>query len=135
MLQLKPYVRIKYLEIGERGFTTLSSQFGYCPLVWMLHSRKLYTRINRIHERALRVVYNDMASSFDELLLRNDSVSIHIRNIQLLDIELYKVANGLSPKMMSHVFPLKVNQRYPTKTYSNREMYSLNYGTLALDLI
>ena len=33
-----------------------NSQFGYCPLVWMLHSRKLNTRINRIHERALRVV-------------------------------------------------------------------------------
>ena len=48
----------------------------------MLHSLKLNVRINRIHEIALRVVYNDMASSFDELLLRNDSVSIHIGNIQ-----------------------------------------------------
>ena len=53
--------------------------YGRCPLVWMLHSRKLNTRINRIHERALRVVYNDMVSSFDELLLRNNSV--YIRNI------------------------------------------------------
>ena len=35
----------------------INSQFGYCPLVWMLHSRKLNTRINRIHERALRVVF------------------------------------------------------------------------------
>ena len=29
------------------------SQFGYCPLVWMFHSRKLNNRINRIHRRAL----------------------------------------------------------------------------------
>ena len=79
------------------------------------------------------MVYNDMSSSFDELLLRNDSVSMHIRNIQLLDVELYKVANGLSPKMMSHVFPLKVNQRYPTKNiFKSRNVHSLNYGTESL---
>ena len=31
--------------------------FSYCPVVWMLHSRKLNARINRLHERVLRVVY------------------------------------------------------------------------------
>ena len=111
----------------------INSQFGYCPLVWMLHSRKLNTRINRIHERALRVVYNDMVSSFDELLLRNNSVSIHVRNIQLLAVELYKVANGLSPEIMSHVFPVKENQRYPTKNiFKSRNVHSVNYGTESL---
>ena len=35
--------------------TFINSQFGYCPLVWMNHSRKRNNRINRIHERALRV--------------------------------------------------------------------------------
>ena len=44
------------------------SQFGYCPLVWMFHSRKLNQRINRLHERALRFVYQDQKSSFCELL-------------------------------------------------------------------
>ena len=33
----------------------INSQFGCCPLVCMNHSRKLNNRINRIHERALRV--------------------------------------------------------------------------------
>ena len=33
----------------------INSQFGYCPLVWMNHNRKINNRINRIHERALRV--------------------------------------------------------------------------------
>ena len=35
----------------------IESQFGYCPLVWMFHSRTLNNRINRLHERALRLVY------------------------------------------------------------------------------
>ena len=44
-----------------------ASEFGYCPLVWMLHSRKLNSRVNKLHERALRIVYQDYASSFTEL--------------------------------------------------------------------
>ena len=43
------------------------SQFGYCPLLWMFHSRKLNHRINSLHLRALRLVYQDNKSSFDEL--------------------------------------------------------------------
>ena len=42
----------------EKRKTLLSaffeSQFSYCPLIWMFCSRKLNTRINRIHERVLR---------------------------------------------------------------------------------
>ena len=44
------------------------SQFGYCPLVWILHSRTLNNHINKIHERALRMVYNDNISNYDKLL-------------------------------------------------------------------
>ena len=73
----------------------------------MFHSRKLNNRINKIHERALRIVYNDDLSSFDELLNRDSSFTIHSRNIQALAIEFYKVVNGLSPKIMNQVFPLK----------------------------
>ena len=82
------------------------SQFGYCPLVWMFHSRKLNNRINTLHERALRIVYQDRISSFDELLSKDGSFTIHERNIQTLAIELYKVWHGLSPKIMELVFPL-----------------------------
>ena len=33
--------------------------FSYCTVTWMFHSRKLNARINRLHERALQVVYKD----------------------------------------------------------------------------
>ena len=53
------------------------SQFSYRPLVWMFHSRKLNKKINDLHYRALRMVYRDEISSFDELLAKDDSVTIH----------------------------------------------------------
>ena len=37
----------------------IESQFSHCPLVWMFCSRKMNRRINSIHERALRLVYDD----------------------------------------------------------------------------
>ena len=33
------------------------SQFNYCPLTWMFHNRTLNNKINKLHERALRLVY------------------------------------------------------------------------------
>ena len=41
------------------------SQFAYCPLVWMFHNRQINYKINDLHYRALRVVYRDETSSFD----------------------------------------------------------------------
>ena len=46
----------------------ITSQFGYYPMVWMFHSRKLNSRVNKIQERALRLVYNDKSSNFQQLL-------------------------------------------------------------------
>ena len=70
------------------------SQFSYCPLVWMFHSRKANNKINRLHERALRLIYNDYNSSFDQLLEKDGSVSIHHRNIHSLSVQMYKIYHG-----------------------------------------
>ena len=59
----------------------ITSQFGYCPLVWMFHSKSLNSKINSLHERALRITYGDRSSSFENLLKKDSSVSIHHRNI------------------------------------------------------
>ena len=60
----------------------ITSHFSYAPVVWMFHSRKLNNRINKIHERALRLVYKDYTSYFDDLLAKDNSFKIHQRNLQ-----------------------------------------------------
>ena len=83
----------------------ITSQFCYCPLVWMLHSRTLNNRINKIHERPLRFVYkNETFLFFDDLLKRDRSVSIHQKNLQILATEIYKSKNDLRPKIMKDTF-------------------------------
>ena len=77
------------------------SQFNYCPLVWMFHTKELNNRINSLHEKALKLTYQNRDSSFDELLKLDKSVSIHYRNLQYLLTEIYKVKMGLSPSIMN----------------------------------
>ena len=67
-----------------------SLQFNYCPLTWMFHNTSLNHKINRLHERYLRVINNDGHSSYDELLNLVNSVSIHHRNVQILATEMFR---------------------------------------------
>ena len=78
------------------------TQFNQCPLIWMCHSRENNRKINRLHERCLRTVYNDKQSSFNELLEKDGSVSIHERNIQVLATEMYKTSNTPNERYISN---------------------------------
>ena len=84
--------------------TFIESQFNYCPLVWMCHSRDLNHKINKLHERALRVVYKTKRLTFDELLELDESFTIHERNLQKLATEMYKVKRNLCPKPFQDLF-------------------------------
>ena len=88
--------------------TFIESQFNYCSLIWMFHSRTINNKINRLHERALRIVYSDFKSSFEGLLMKDNSFSIHERNIQSLAIEIYKFLNVLSSSFLT--FSIKTSQ-------------------------
>ena len=81
----------------------IASELGYCPSVWKFY-RELGSRVNKLHERALRIVYQHYAPSFTELFEKDNSTTIHNRNIQLLPTELFMVNNGLSPPFMNKLF-------------------------------
>ena len=109
------------------------SQFGYCNLIWMFHNRSLNNKINRIHERTLRIIYNDYSSTFSELLEKDNSVTIHERNLRNLATELYKVLNGLSPKILDEVFPMKKSIKYNSKLpFETSNIRTTNYGIHSL---
>ena len=66
----------------------------------MFHDRNLNNKINRIHERALRIAYKDNVSTFEKLLEMDNSVTVHQRNLQLLMVEIYKTKYNLNPSFM-----------------------------------
>ena len=90
----------------------------------MFHLIAINNKINCIHERALRLVYSNHVSSFDELRKKDRSFSIHHRKIQSLAIELYKFFHGLSPSIMKNIFHFNTNILYNLRSRS--ELYSRN---------
>ena len=87
--------------------TFIESQFNYCPLLWMFHSREMNNKINKLHERALRVVYKNYDITFEQLLEKDKSVTIHDKNLQKLAVEMYKAKHNLSPVPVQDLFNLQ----------------------------
>ena len=55
----------------------IKSQFLCCPLIWMFTSKALNQKINRIHEKSLRLVLNDHQSTLDQMLDTLNERTIH----------------------------------------------------------
>ena len=94
---------INYLNDSKKKIifnALIKSQFSYCPLVWMFCSRQTNNMINKIHERALRIVLNDHISDFETKLRNMNDITIHHRNIQTLMTKLFKIKYDLVPPIM-----------------------------------
>ena len=110
----------------------ITSRFSYCPVVWMFHSREINNKINRIHERSLRLVYSDNTSTFKELLDKDKSVSVHHKNIHVLATEIYKTVNGLVPAIMNSIFEIK-NIEYNLRNKNNFKSHRINSVRYGID--
>ena len=60
-------------------------------------------------KKGLRIVYRDFTSSFEELLTNSKTVSFHHRNIQLVEIEMFKVKHNLCSTHRKDLFQLNLN--------------------------
>ena len=78
----------------------------------MCCNRSLNNKIDRLHERSLRIVYSDKTSDFSELLEKDGSVSIHYQNIRQLAIEMFKVSKGLCPEIVKGLFQFRYDIPY-----------------------
>ena len=105
----------------------IESQFGYCPLIWMLHNMGVNKKINHLHERWVRIVNKDNISSFEDLLKRDKSFTIHQKNIQSLALQLFKFKRNLSNNIMYDIFQTrKINYNLRSQTDFARNCANTN---------
>ena len=83
--------------------TFIASQFNYCPLVLMCQSRSLNNKIKNLHERALRIAFQDKKLDFETLLKNNKSVTIHVKNMQGIGI-IKRLSNTLPRKSLLTIY-------------------------------
>ena len=115
----KSLIESQYARIPE----LIKSQFAYW---WMFCNRSSNNRINHLHEWALQLFCNNHSSTFEDLLLKDNPVSIHHKNISLLAAELYKAKNNLSTELM-----LEVNYNICSQTFL-RSVNTSSYGLKSL---
>ena len=81
----------------------------------MFCRQTLNKQVNRFHEGALRIAYEDFESSFEQLLSKDGSVMIHQRNLRVLALEMHKITYKLSPEFMWDMVE-EINSKYHTRS-------------------
>ena len=79
----------------------------------MFCSKTLQNKINQIHKRALRIVYNE-SLNIDKLVELDKSATVHIKNIITLPTKVYKTTRGENPIFMNKIFTQKNPTLQPT---------------------
>ena len=96
----------------------------------MFHTKQLNNLINSLHEKALRVTYQDRNSSFSELLNFDKSVSVHSRNTKYLLTEIYKIKMFLPP-IMSDISSLSENSSHNLRSGINVRASKFSFETIS----
>ncbi len=79
------------LEIKKAMYQSfILSNFNYCPVVWMLCSQGNIRKMEKIQLRALRFLYSDFTSSYDELLIKCGQPSVSVHLFRTMAVEVYK---------------------------------------------
>ena len=89
----------------------------------MSHSRTKKRKVDRLHERCLRIIYNGKQSSYKELLEKDSSFYVNLRDVQVLATKMYKVSNNFSLPQMREI--LKVRNEHPYNLRKNLHILGL----------
>ena len=100
----------------------------------LFHSRRLNNKINSIHEKALRIIYQDNTSTFQKLLNKDNTVSVHHRNLHVLATEMFKIYRGLSPEILRETFVSKTSSYNLLRSdaFEECQVHSVYHGTESL---
>ena len=115
---LKPTTR----KLALNSF--ILSNFSYCPLVWNFASSANSKKIEKIQEKALRVIDDDKDLSYAALLNKHNKPSIKVRTLKILAKEIFKTINNLNPIYMKNIFEISNGTRI---TRQSRNLKSQSY--------
>ena len=133
--RIQKYTGFKEKEVILNSFVL--SNFNYCPLIWHFRSSKSLKKIEKIQERALRILYNDSTRDYNQFLNKSSKASTEVKRLRNLALEIFKTLNDLNPKYMKEIFykttnlthkpfNIKVNQNNTTR-YGNKSLRSLGF--------
>ena len=109
------------------------SNFSYSPITWIFGGKGNSTKLEKLQERALRFVYRDTTSTYEEILKRGDFLPLSIYRLKFLAIEVYRCINNLNPTNLSDLFVHK-NVDYELRDPHQLEQPKSNTKNMVIDL-
>jgi hypothetical protein len=122
-------------------YSFILSNFNYCPLVWHFCGESNTKKLEKIQERALRFIYNDSDSSYENLLEKSQLPSLRLRRLRSMAIEVFKIINKQTPvylhdlvtiKKSSYSFRYNNTVNIPRVNTTRYGLHSLRYGAAKL---
>lgn len=99
-------------------YSFIMSNFNYCPLVWHFCGETNTKKIEKIQERALRFIYNEYTSSYEDLLCKSKLPSLKVRRLRTFALEVFKIVNKDCPVYLFDLIDIK-NTSYSFR-YQNK---------------
>ena len=85
----------------------ISANFSYCPVVWLFCGKVNSLKLEKLQERALRLVYNDHINSYEDLLGQANLLGLSRYRLRFLAIEMYKCARSENTEYLNVLFNKK----------------------------
>ena len=93
----------------------------------MFFSAKLLNKVESLQKRALRFLYEDYVSSYEELLRKAGKETMKVNRLKSLCIEIYKSVNNINPTYMNEIFKLRKTSRTVRSNYKlNLDVPTIN---------
>ena len=105
LLRIRKCLTLEQAQVLAEAY--ISSNFRYCPLIWMFCGKMSDNLIVKTHYRTLRAIYDTQTRSYEELLHLSGKKKIHTQNLQILMVEVYKCLNNISPPFTWDYFKQK----------------------------
>ena len=105
------------------------ANFNYCPLVWHFSTCESIRKIEKVQKRCLRIVLDDYDSDYNVLLRKSGKVTMEIKRLRVLAIEIFKAVSNLNPNYMKDIFAPKLNPKVRPNSILVQHHYTITYGT------
>ena len=128
LARLSKFMNFQQKRILMKTFVEISLDIVHssgCFITWKVNSK-----INRLQERFLRIVYNDYITLFEDLLKKGSSFKIYQEKIQSLAMELFKVEKGIANPILCDIFTLRsIDHNLRSQTdFSVRSVNTTHFG-------
>ena len=96
----------KYMGKPEKVAVVNSFNYAnlnYYPLVWHFSTCESIRKIEKIQKRCLRIVFDGYGSNYDVLLRKSEKVTMEIKRLRFLAIEIFKTVNNLNSNYVKDI--------------------------------